>query len=513
MIFVCCLIPFSLFANNGKPKKNKNERDTTILRLGESNKLANIRFSEDSLFTPEQLREDVLFFYKKIVATHPNPYYLISKDSLDKEVENILTSLDKPLSRREFWLKIATLHACFDAHTVFLRIGEISDYYNLNTKPKMADNMLMLDSLGNLCFNSQYEESLLAGKQIKRVNDIPADKIVDIISNYYSHENKNTLSIRFSSHFFLLFANIFGAVDTFCFEYQKNDTEIAVRSFYPVELSKNTVSSIQPKQQRNSKNIWGGKNFVRFILYEEDSIAILELNDFNPINLGENYRKDLEAIMDIVMRKNIKHLFVDISANGGGFDHHALEILNFIKTKKKKYYVSGGVIKTSPAYREAIERMATGKPNLFERLGKYYRGVFKSKIGSMLKSDFNWEKNNSTIQYDQNVYFIQSTMATYSASVTLVSVVKSYNLGIIIGEETGGLTNCYINPVAFAMPNTSIPFRCSMQKSVDVGGVEGKGVLPDVEYKIGNPYYSFTLEQLKEMLQLVEQHKKQIKDN
>jgi hypothetical protein len=507
IILACCIIPLSLFANDDKSKKNKNERDTTILKLGESGKLARIRFSEDSLFTPEQMQEDLLFFYEKILATHPNPYYVFSKDSLDKKVQDILMNLDKPMNRREFWIKIATLHVCFDAHTSFVRIEEIYDYYVENSNPKMVDNLITLDSLGNLCFSFAYKDSLLAGKQIKSVNGISADKIVDVISTYYSHENRNTLSIRFSSHFFLLFVNIFGAVDSFCFEFIKNDDEIDIRTFYPVEEpSKNMTPSIEPKQQPNAKNIWGGKNFIKLSLYEEDSMAIIELNDFSPINLGKNFRENLEAIMDTVVKKNIKYLFIDISANGGGYDHHALEILNFIKTKKEKYYVSSGEIKTSPAYREAIERMATRKPTLFERLGKYYRGVFKSDIGSILQTDFNWEKSNSTVQYAQNVYLIQSTRATYSASVTLASVVKAYKLGIIVGEETGGLTSCYINPVAFATPNTSILFRCSMQKSTDVGGLDGRGVIPDVEYKINNPYNSFTLEQLKEMLKLVEEY-------
>ena len=58
------------------------------------------------------------------------------------------------------------------------------------------------------------------------------------------------------------------------------------------------------------------------------------------------------------------------------------------------------------------------------------------------------------------------------------------------------------------MPNASIPFWCSHKKVTDVGGIWGKGVIPDVEYKIGNPFgKSFTLAELKEMLQLAEQYK------
>ena len=516
IIFCFCFISVYLIASNDNDKNNKNknkrERDSTVLLYEKANELKYIRFSEDSLFTPEQMREDLLFFYDKILRTHPNPYHVISKDSLDKKVQDLLIDLNRPMNRREFWLKIATFNSYFDAHTCCFRIKEIIDYHNENSKPRItkniANNLLMLDSLGNMCFNYGYNDSLLAGKQIKSVNGISATQIIDIISKYYSHENKNRESILFSSNFLLLFANIFGVVDSLQIEYVKNGNDIDVHTFYSKTSSNNTTTN-QPKQQDTYKNIWEGKNFVRFNFYEKDSIAIIELNTFDYLHLGDNYRKDLEKIMDVVVKKNIKHLFIDISANGGGGDYYAVEILNFIKTKKKKYYNGSAEIRISPAYREFMGRMYGEKPSLFEKIfDKYYRQTFKTPTDSIIRDDYYWKKNNSKIQYTQNLYLIQSVMATASASTTLSSLVKTYKFGTIIGEETAGLTGCYINGVNFAMPNTSIPFMCSMKRATDVGGaMDGRGVLPDIEYKIENPYNSFTLEQLKEMLQLVDKHK------
>ena len=480
-----CLMSGSLFADGNKPKRNK---DATVLNAYQAYELLGVRFKEDSLFTPEQMREDLLFFYDKVLRTHPNPYHAISKDSLDKKVEALLKSLDKPMNRREFWLKIATLNACFDAHTEVMRVGEILDYFWANSKPQiswdLSNNMMVLDSLRNFYFNPAYSDSLLAGKHIKSVNGMPANQIVDKISTYYSHESKNPLSHRFSGYFFVLYPHLFGRVDSFRFEYLNNNNEVAVRTF----TSKDTASYTQTKQQTNDKSIFGGKNFVRFNLYE-DSIAIIELNSFMPEYLGKNYRKELEAIMNTVVKKNVKHLFIDISANEGGDDICAFEILNFIKTEKKKYYAATSEIKISPGYRAIMAQSSL--PD-----------------GSMIKRDWNWRKNNSKIQYNQNFYLIQSTMGTHSASVSLASLVKAYKLGTIIGEETGGLTGCYINCVFWAMPNTSIPFMCSVQKSINVGGaMDGRGVLPDVEYNMKNPYKIFILEQLKEMLKLVEEYK------
>jgi len=491
------LTPVSLFANLDKPKNNKN-RDT-ILSFQQEMDMRFLSFKEDSLFMPEQLQEDFLYFYKKIMETHPNPYHVINKDSMDKRVEDILKSLNKPMNRREFWLKTAVLNAYFDGHTRIFEIEEISEYNIANSKSILPEKLLMLDTSGNIYFNPKYEDVLLAGKSIKNINDIPSKQIADKVSAYYNKEHKKYSPLNFDHYFHEFYTNLFGSTDSFRFEYI-SDNEIDIHTFYPLEISTNSEVSHQNQQEKEKK-------FIRFDIYEEESIAIIKINIFILELLGKHYRKDLETMVATIMKKNIKHLFIDISCNGGGGSNLALEILNFIKTEKKKYYTATAEIRVSPV--SCVYKLGN---NFSSFVKKHRKQLYETSNGEiMMKSDDYWKKNNSKIQYNQNLYLIQSRR-TYSAAVDLSSVVKAYKLATIIGGETGGLTGCYIDSPCFAMPNTSILFSCSVQKSVNVGGaMNGKGVLPDIEYKIENPYKSFTLEQLKEMLQLVEQYKIQTK--
>ncbi len=494
LILFFSLISIFLFAGNGKPKKNKYERDTTLLRNHVASlEFAKIYFGEDSLFTPEQMREDVLFFYEKIQQTHPNPYHVLSKDSLDEKVRQILESLDKPMNRREFWLKIAVLNAYFDAHTTILNVIELSNYQKTNSNIKIG-NLILSDYSKNLYFNPEYKDSLLAGKQIKSINNIPAYQIVETFSAYYSHENKNRLSQLFAHHLNLLYSNIFGNVDSLQIEYLKNDNELAIHTLYPPDTSKKTISATPTQYE------WKA---IRFNLYEEESIAVIEINTSTPERLSKHYREDLDTIMATVIAKNIQYLFIDVSRNGGGNSDYANEILNFIKTNENYYYSASAEIKISPSYRT---RMA---PNLSLYNKKSLKSIgYYNPDGSIMKYDYYWTKNNASIQYDRNLYLIQSMAGTHSAAISLASLVKAYKFGTIIGEETGGLTACYIDVMCYIMPNASIPFWCSHKKVTDVGGIWGKGVIPDVEYKIGNPFgKSFTLAELKEMLQLAEQYK------
>ena len=484
LMFCFCLISITCFSQE-------------ILSFDKQMELRKLTFSEDSLFTPEQLQEDFRYYCKIILETHPNPYYVISKEIFDAKVENILKSLDKPMNRRKFWLKIATLNACFDGHT---NIEKISEVYDPNSKLILPFNLLMLDSLENLYFNPKYRDSLLAGKYIKSINDISAKQIIDTISAYYSHENKNMLPIEFLYTSSLIYRNLFDNIDSIRIEYVI-DNEINVHTFYPWKPSTNTASSTQTKQETEKKKV------VRFHIYEEESIAIIEIDNFITELLGENYRKDLEKMMSAIVEKNIKHLFINISLNGGGDSDNALEILNFIKTDKKKYNVDTSEIRISPV---SCKHKKLDCKDFASFIKKHKKQLYETPDGKiMMKEDYYWTKNNSKIQYSQNVYLIQSEYS-FSATVDLSSVVKAYKIATIIGSETGGLTSCYIDAPTLVMPNTLIPFRCSVQKCINVGGKwDGRGVFPDVEYKIVNSSKSFTLEQLKEMLELVGEYKKQ----
>ena len=467
-----------------------------ILSFEKQTELRKLSFSEDSLFTSEQLKEDFIYFYETILATHPNPYHAISKDSFDAKVADIMKSLDKPMNRREFWLKIATFNSCFDAHTNIAIIKETISVVFDNSKAILPFGLLMLDSSDNLYFNSKYKNSLLAGKYIKSINNIHAKQMIDNISSYYSHENKNILSKIFFSHFSLFYSNIYGNLDSLRFEYFSNDNEIDAYTFYPRKTSTDTITTTQITQQ--------SKKGLCLSLYEKESIAIIEINSCYHEILGEHYHEDLEKMMSDITENNIQHLFIDISRNGGGYSSSIEEILNFIKTEKKKYYTAFSEIRMSPV---SCENSFNCK-NFSDCLKKHKKQLYETSDGMiMIKQNWFWKKKKTNVQYNQNLYLIQSEL-TASAAVDLASIVKAYKFATIIGQETGGLTGCYISSPSFAMPNTLITFSCSVQKSINVGGaMDGRGVLPDIEYEIENPYKSFTLEQLKEMLQLVEKQK------
>jgi hypothetical protein len=120
--------------------------------------------------SPKQMKKDVLFFYEKLLKTHPNPYQVLSPEKLDIKIQELLDSLNKPLNRREFSLKITTLNAYFDGHT---QIQPAAEVY------KHAEKGLLLPEyaieIKNDAFffaqNHPYIDSSLYGKKIIKINN------------------------------------------------------------------------------------------------------------------------------------------------------------------------------------------------------------------------------------------------------------------------------------------------------------------------------------------------------
>ena len=81
--------------------------------------------------------------------------------------------------------------------------------------------------------------------------------------------------------------------------------------------------------------------------------------------------------------------------------------------------------------------------------------------------------------------FLLTSHVTFSSATMLTAAFKCYNMGIIIGEETGGLLESFGDVISIQLPNTKILAGCSHKKfvlSCSTGDIQG--VKPDYEIKL-----------------------------
>ena len=452
------------------------------------------------VLSPKQMKEDVLFFYEKILETHPNPYQVLTPEMLDMKIQELLNSLDKPLSVREFSLKITPLNAYFDGHTQIYRAKEVYEY---------AEKWLELPEYfiemknGTFFFaqDHPYLDSALYGKRIIKMNDVFCEKLIALTQQHLSFESHQDK--QFPMVAIVLLKNLLCFSDTIHIEYESNNG-IEVVSFVPDDFKEPKYLIKKEKKEKP----------FDFKHYKQESIAILELNTFTPSELEKEsgeFEKAIAKIIDSITKSDVKHFFIDIASNRGGNSQYANQVLDFLVNDTTNFYWCESIIKLSPK----IKRSALREHRLNLLLSKEYRKN-KVEIRSLMKiikkmrffqQKYHWQPSGRENIYKNNVYLIQSG-SSYSAAVNLSSFVKAYKTAIIIGEETGGKTSGYINMLTFTMKNSKMTFTCSVQYFEEVAHTEkNRGILPDIEYKIANPERSFTLEQLKEMLKLIEGYK------
>ena len=84
----------------------------------------------------------------------------------------------------------------------------------------------------------------------------------------------------------------------------------------------------------------------------------------------------------------------------------------------------------------------------------------------------------------QGNLFLLTSGRTFSSAADFTAVIKDYQFGTIIGEETGGLRQCFGDVLSFTMPGTGINFGVSFKyfyAPVPEIGDDRHGTVPDIE--------------------------------
>jgi hypothetical protein len=438
-----------------------------------------------TLFSPKEMREDVEYFYEKLLETHPNPFQKLTLEQLKQKIDSLKNSLDKPLTLHEFWSKLASLNCYFDGHTGILPMDELFQYADKNQKFIIPVCPTFRIDNDRLYFpdTSLFWQKEQQGKEIKSINHIPVLQILRDIRSYFSNETPLLNNYLIQNLFMFWYNMSYDVIDSMEIEYRLNSDSIAYYTVYA-----NNETTTKWKNHLNTILVKPAHYSLRY--YPQDSIAIVELNTCMMSNEEFTiYKHDLRKFTDTIISIGIKHLFIDMSSNTGGNSVQAAEILNYIKTSKKKYRSTSVKIKLSPTSRKAfgLNKIRSLKDGEYYSVEGYYKPKHTGKL------------------YKNNLYLIQGTL-TYSSGAELSPLFKYHKIGTIIGEETGALTSGYIDIEFHPLPNSHIVFRCSMKEYVEPGSnLDGRGTLPDIEYPIGLQMKSFSLEELKEMLQLVQE--------
>ena len=434
------------FATGKIDKKWYKELKRRERTASATNEIEKINWSQ--MLTPEQMKKDIDYFFKTVSKVHVNMYAFVSKEEITKIREQLYRDCSKPLMVADFNRRIRKLNNLFDGHT---QIDFNSDCKQTFNKYDGFFPLPVKFAGGKIYLLDEEEKS---SKHIISFNGTKAEDIYNRMIN--PNELKDHYELYIPANFsFLLFA----------------DTDI--RSPYEIVLEevggKETIilQGVPLENVKRIPNVYENQLKLGFRMYPEQSIAII---DYNSCGFGRDSESQLNHWFDTrfkqISDKNIKNLFIDISRNGGGSTRNNNALFKQIRLDNPL---------------ELKYKLQTGRlPNaIYIRFGR----VWSSKITQRTPPNPNG--------FAGNIYLIQG-LGTYSAAVDVSEWFNALPGAKLIGDQTGGVTDVYIEGHFFSMPNAQIPFVCSYKhfQSLPVSH-KNKGVQPDynVELDYSKPYY------------------------
>lgn len=449
---------------------------------------ASMHAQQERILTPQEMEQDITFYFKQLRKLHPNLYQHYTSaqyDSLQKETINKCTV---SLSIQNFTRILLALNRYTDGHTQIL---------TNHIWPKPVKNYYFP------YFTLRNTWAIIGKDQVISVNGIPVANIIQEIQQICSTENNPKLNESNINFYFPLYLSTFYSVAPPYY--------ITLKDIPTGKIHSDTIPA---------KNLWHTAPIpFQFKFFPDEAIAILFYNSCNlSRNLMNEFNKALNIGFQQMQKQNIKYLFIDVRNNGGGNADNNELIFRHLKSSK---YKGTYKVKYNMHLIDSIVKHDVRANRIFlKQNGTNFWKTFliKRKIRKIEKQipqalatgiEFRKEKYPSRKKgFEGNVFILQSR-ETYSAAISLCESVRQRKIGIIVGEEGGQPIIYSGNIEIYHLPNSRISFSIATTYNWYEPTIPTKNgfLQPDIEYDVYNK--DLKIEDYKKIIQLSNTLKRQ----
>ncbi len=491
-----------------------------------------------SKIAPSKLKKDVTNVQKQLVKMHPDLYWYISKEDLNKKFDSLSKTLNEPFTPNEFFFKISPIVASVHQGHMGVSMVTLTSPDSLKKKYKGSVNPLEnfeYEYLNNKLFikknKSKTDTILQVGTEIVDINGI---KPLDVLKKYRSTftsdgYNESGIPKFFARRLNSFYVNELGFVDSIKInavcadrmfyhtvkrtfkESKKSKKDLALKEKDTLKntkiVQKDTLPKLSKKEQKiknkaiaqqnkkayKKQRLFGynykSKTYSKEIIFpvaSDSTISILKIRDFSDGKI-----KVYDCIFSTIKKHNVQNLIIDLRGNPGGR-------LNEIH-KLAQYLNDTTFVFTQPATitkRTTYFNLLKGKSPVttffsipFVTIYSTIRGLKASRndLGELkvpIKSSRITKPKS--LNYKNNLYVITDGM-TFSAAAIISSHLKGRNRALFVGDETGGTFNGTVAGVMpiVKLPHSKLKLRVGLMtiKPEQQTEKEGYGVLPDVYIK------------------------------
>ncbi len=360
---------------------------------------------------------------EQLVITHPALYRFISRDSLDALIADGRSKIHKSMDQLSFYKLVSPLFAAVsDGHSKIL-IGE-SLYEKIYEKKGIFPYKVWMDNEDRLfVIDTQLDESEIPlGSEITAINGVPVAQFINEAVKYVTYEHKSYRNSVISDNLNWLLALTLDYEDTLQIEINNSPSESLTVSLIPFKKWRRKIKRARKKSSKRLLEIENNeyKNLG-------DQIGYLKIHEFGSYDIAR-YIENIRTIFQQIKEEHISSLIIDVRDNSGGDPRyvealiHSISNIPFCRT-------------------EMMYQLKKGRPNSYYRLlGNTGEGIVRFAANHMIYSGYE-DAYREPITFDNEFngdIYILVNEKSYSAAATLASVIQCYDLGIVVGEMTGG---------------------------------------------------------------------------
>jgi hypothetical protein len=417
-----------------------------------------------TVLKPEQMRKDIDYFFETLAKVHVNMYAFTSREEIDRVKEQLYRNCSEPMTAYYFNMHLLR-HTTnlFDGHTY------ISWYFGREANQETGFFPLPVDFRNGKIYLLENDD--LQGKRIFSINGVPATDLYKQFVN--TNEINEAGEVGIGTRF---------AYDLF--------THTGIRSPYEVVTEENNrqyvirLNGVGINDVKQKRSGYSNQKPLGFRIYPEKSIAVIDYNTcvFGRDSAAQKQLNDwFDETFNQIITGKIKHLFIDISRNGGGNSTNNDVIFKHIR------------------HRDTIRLT-------YEVQRRYLPYDDGGKELGYLKTDtFNNVTPPNKTGFAGSIYLIQGP-GSYSAALGVAEWFNALDNAKLIGGQTGQATAIYIDISLFTMPESQIRFGCSHKYARSLPeSHEDKGVQPDYPVKLDYTKEYYELNDLLEFMTQIRQ--------
>lgn len=385
---------------------------------------------------------DVDSLVKWITAVHPDPFTVVPGPDFRARIDELKRSLPDSVSGLAFYLQLSPIVASLgDGHTSLSSNGFLR---------QSGDSYFPLE----LSVDPQTLRMTSGGRGVAQIGGVAAREIVRAVLATQSGESEAFRVVRAGYQSgWPVWVSVLHPAEMYTVRFDDGETVHAAGT------TRDKVVAREPGSEQ--------KPDYTYRVVEEKNAAVLEFNSFNN---ADAFRPFLDSMFTDIQHRGVDKLIIDLRANGGGDSGLGDELFQYISPVPFRQFGRATLRYSDPLRRFYSQWELSPQDTVI---------VYPQTDDELLAL------RENPLRFaggDKKVYVLTSPI-TFSSAANFSWVFQYFDMGTIVGQETGGYIVCFGDVISLSLPHSRMRLGISWKEFYGYGATEAdrRPVRPDIE--------------------------------